>query len=304
MKKLLALLLILSTVVCSACTFSSKPVVQIDNLPEYTDRPSVEINNNIPNFTDKEKQNTKTFEKYSRQDALGRCGTAFANLAPELMPTKPRGSISSVKPTGWVQNEYVFIEDGHLYNRCHLIAHSLAGEDDNKRNLITGTRYMNTKGMLPYETKVLDYIRSTSNHVLYRVTPHFKEKNLLADGVQMEAWSVEDNGEGICFNVYCFNVQPGVMITYANGQNRADGTIKVYGNSKTSGNKKSTITAGKKSASQKESGTYILNTSRLKFHKPSCNSVKTMNPDNKEKFTGKRSELIAKGYEPCGNCKP
>lgn len=305
MKKLIALLIVAVTVIFAACEpfpQQNEPISISENLPEYSGKPYVEINNNIPSFTDKEKENTKSFEKYSRLDRLGRCGAAYANISTDLMPTEKRGNISGVHPTGWVQKSYAFVDDGKLYNRCHLIAHMLTGEDDNERNLITGTRYLNNKGMLPFETKVSDYIKNTENHVLYRVTPCFRDNNLVADGVQMEAWSVEDKGRGICFNVYCYNVQPGVLISYSNGKSKSDGTIRVSGKSKTSGSKSSAISSGKSSSTGET--TYILNTYRMKFHKPDCSSVNQISPVNKKKFKGKRKELIKMGYEPCASCKP
>lgn len=302
MKKLLAILLVISTAVLAACSIS--PIIErVADVPEYDGNPYVEINGNIPEFTDKEKSSTKSFEKYSRLDRLGRCGVAFANISTDLMPDEERTSISSIKPSGWVQKNYVFVENGRLYNRCHLIAHMLTGENANKRNLITGTRYMNNKGMLPFETDVCQYILETKNHVLYRVTPYFKGNNLVASGVQIEAWSVEDNGREICFNVYCYNVQPGVMITYADGNSKPDGTIKpISGKASGKGSTKSTITSGKSKSDV--TATYILNTSRKKFHKPDCSSTTTMSSKNKRTFKGERSELIKQGYEPCGICNP
>lgn len=190
------------------------------NIPEYTSRAYVEVNKNKPFFSPEEYL-IDSFEIYSDLDALGRCGTAYANLSIELMPTTERGSIGMIKPSGWQTVRYDdFIEDKYLYNRCHLIAYSLAGENANEKNLITGTRYLNTEGMLPFEQKVAKYIVDTGNHVLYKVTPHFKGSNLIASGVLMEAYSVEDNGAGICFCVYAYNVQPGIEINYANGDSK------------------------------------------------------------------------------------
>ncbi len=187
------------------------------DVPEYTNEICVEINDNKPYFTEAD-YTTEAFEKYSELDYLGRCGVAYANVCIEIMPTKgdERGDISSVYPTGWKQTKF---NGEYLYNRCHLIAHSLSDEDDNKQNLITGTRYFNVQGMLPYERLVYEYIQNNkNNHVLYRVTPIYKGDNLLASGVEMEAYSVEDNGKGICFNVYIYNVQPGANIDYATGK--------------------------------------------------------------------------------------
>lgn len=195
----------------------------LSSIPEYTDNPYVYINNNIPNFREEE-YTTKSFEKYSKLDDLGRCGVAYANICKEIMPKKDekRESISEIKPSGWKNVKYDGIIDGkYLYNRCHLIGWQLAGENANKQNLITGTRYMNVEGMLPFEDLVDDYIeKNENNHVLYRVTPIFKEKNLVASGVQMEAYSVEDNGKGIQFNIYVYNVQPGIEINYLTGESK------------------------------------------------------------------------------------
>lgn len=194
--------------------------VTVGEVPVYTDSAYAVINNNEPLFTDEE-LTTEGYEFYSELDSLERCGYTMACLGRELMPTKERGSISHVKPTGWVQAQYDSVDGGSLYNRCHLIGWQLSGEDANERNLITGTRYMNTEGMLPFENMVADYIKETGNHVLYRVTPIFEGDELVARGVQIEAKSVEDGGEGICFHVYVYNVQPGITIDYATGESRA-----------------------------------------------------------------------------------
>lgn len=190
----------------------------IDKIPDYSGQIYVEINNGIPYFDEKD-YTTKSFEKYSKLDDKGRCGVAYANICKEIMPPPgdERGDISSIKPTGWIQKKY---NGAYLYNRCHLIGHQLSDEDANELNLITGTRYFNVDGMLPFENKIADYIgKHKKNHVLYRVTPIFKGDNLLASGVQMEAYSVEDNGEGVCFNVYVYNVQPEIAIDYKTGEN-------------------------------------------------------------------------------------
>lgn len=177
------------------------------------------VNGNRPTFK-KSQMKTKSFEKYSSLDSLGRCGTAFACVSKSTMPTSKRGSIGMVKPTGWHTVRYTIVgkgSAGYLYNRCHLIAYELTGENANTRNLITGTRYLNIEGMLPFENKVAGYVKATGNHVLYRVKPDFKGKELVARGVNMEAYSVEDHGKGIKFNVYCYNKQPGIKINYKNG---------------------------------------------------------------------------------------
>ena len=188
-----------------------------ETIPEYSGNPYVELNGNLPYFTDEE-LSTTAFELYSELDSLGRCGAGYANICKEIMPTEERGSIGMVKPTGWHTVKYDCITDRYLYNRCHLIGYQLAGENANEKNLITGTRYMNVDGMLPFENEVADYVNDTDNHVLYRVTPVFSGDNLLASGVIIEAKSVEDNGAGVQFNVYCYNVQPGISIDYTTGE--------------------------------------------------------------------------------------
>ena len=195
--------------------------ISLSEIPVYTGTPYVEIDGNVPGFTESD-LTTESFETYAELDELGRCGVAYACVGLDIMPTEDRGSISRVKPTGWVQNQYDFVDGKSLYNRCHLIGHQLTGEDANWMNLITGTRYMNVDGMLPFENMIADYVKETGNHVLYRVTPIFDGSNLVASGVQMEALSVEDNGAGVSYNVYCYNVQPGVVIDYATGENWLD----------------------------------------------------------------------------------
>lgn len=211
----------------SVCTGNPKTVdseitestiFSLDSVPEYNGSPYVVINNNIPYFTE-EDYSTTSFETYGELDDLGRCSEAFANIGQDLMPTEERGSIGSIKPTGWQTVKYDIVDGKYLYNRCHLIGYQLTGENANKQNLITGTRYLNIQGMLPFENMVADYIKETNNHVLYRATPIFEGNNLLASGVLLEAYSVEDNGEGIIFNVYCYNVQPGINIDYSDGSN-------------------------------------------------------------------------------------
>lgn len=188
-----------------------------ETIPEYSGSPYVELNGNVPYFTDEE-LSTTAFELYSELDYLGRCGACYANICKEIMPTEERGSIGMVKPTGWHTVKYDCITDRYLYNRCHLIGYQLAGENANEKNLITGTRYLNVDGMLPFENEVADYVDETDNHVLYRVTPVFSDNNLVASGVIIEAKSVEDKGAGVQFNVYCYNVQPGISIDYIDGQ--------------------------------------------------------------------------------------
>ena len=200
-------------------------IFNLSEIPEYSSSPFVEINNNIPYFTE-EDFTSEPFEKYSELDILGRCGIAFANICKEIIPPEDakRGEIGEIKPSGWIQKRYDnLIKDKYLYNRCHLIGWQLSGENANKNNLITGTRYLNTEGMLPFENEVADYLnKNENNHVLYRVTPIFENNNLLASGVQMEAWSIEDSGKGVSFNVYCYNVQPGIVIDYATGESHEE----------------------------------------------------------------------------------
>lgn len=197
----------------------SNSYISISDIPEYAGSPYIEIDGNVPSFTDDEKT-VDVFEKYSDLDYLGRCGVAYANVCKELMPAEERGEIGMIKPSGWHTVKYNgLIEHNYLYNRCHLIAFCLTGENANEKNLITGTRYLNVEGMLPFETKVASYVARTGNHVLYRATPIYKGNNLVANGVQIEAWSIEDKGQGICFNVYCYNVQPGIVIDYQTGEN-------------------------------------------------------------------------------------
>ena len=220
---LLALVLALSA--CQGAlpgdwSYAGGGAVSLDDIPAYSGQAYIAVNDNQPFFTQDE-LTTQAFETYSELDSLGRCGTAYANICRELMPSEPRGEIGSVKPTGWQSVKYDFVDGKSLYNRCHLIGFQLTGENANEKNLITGTRYMNVEGMLPFENEVADYVASTGNHVLYRVTPAFVGSELVARGVEMEAYSVEDEGRGVCFHVYCYNVQPGVEIDYATGENWA-----------------------------------------------------------------------------------
>lgn len=192
-----------------------------NTIPEFTSTPYVVLNNNEPNFN-KNDFTTNSFESYSNLDSLGRCDIAFANISIDTMPgaEEERENISSIKPSGWINKKYDIVDGGYLYNRCHLIGYQLSAENANEKNLITGTRYMNTEGMLPFENKIAEYVKDSGNHVLYRVTPIYQGENLVASGVQLEAKSVEDNGKGICFNVYCYNVQPGITINYKTGDSK------------------------------------------------------------------------------------
>lgn len=256
----------------------------------YDGKPYVVINDNDPDFTDAD-MTTTSFERYGELDGLGRCTTAFANIGKDLMPAEKRGPIGEVKPTGWQTAKYDNVDGKYLYNRCHLIGYQLTGENANEKNLITGTRYLNVDGMLPFENMVADYIKETNNHVLYRVTPVFSGDNLVASGVHMEAKSVEDNGDGVLFNVYCFNAQPGIAIDYATGDSHQDDSIVADASKSTT-------------AAEANVQTYVLNTNTKKFHKESCNSARSMDASNKKIYTGSRQEIIDMGYEACGVCKP
>lgn len=272
------------------------PPLDLSSIPAYSGSPYVAVNDNVPFFGSGE-MTTAAFEEYSPLDSLGRCGVAYANICIDLMPTEDRESISEVKPTGWINNSYDCVDGGYLYNRCHLIGFQLAGENANELNLITGTRSMNVDGMLPFENMVADYVQETGNHVLYRVTPIFEGKNLVASGVLMEALSVEDNGEGIQFCVYCYNVQDGVVIDYATGDNYAEG-----GSSAPTAPPVVQYESPNQGTVQTRS--YVLNTNSKKFHYPDCGSVKQMSDKNRQDVVANREELIAQGYDPCGNCNP
>lgn len=288
------------------------------DVPAYSGKPYTAVNNNEPYFTSDD-LTTEAFENYSELDALGRCGVAYANVCLETMPTEKRGSISEVKPTGWHSVKYDNVDGKSLYNRCHLIGYQLTAENANQQNLITGTRYLNVDGMLPFENMVADYVKETDNHVLYRVTPIFTGDNLVADGVLMEGYSVEDEGDGICFCVYAYNVQPGITIDYATGDSwlsseNGNSDSSSGGNSvvsQSAADKSGTQQATVQTESVKETsapvstGTeYILNTNTKKFHYPSCSSVKQMKASNKKEYTGSRDDLIAQGYDPCKKCNP
>ena len=317
----------------------------IADIPAYTGALCIDINHGMPGFTAQDEARG-TFTQFSDLDFEGRCGTAFARIGPDTVCNEKRGDISQVHPSGWVQRKYSFVDDGMLYNRSHLIAHQLCGENANEKNLITGTRTFNAVGMLYYEELVGDYVRSTGNHVLYRVTPLFAANDLVARGVQMEAKSVEDNGETIQFNVFVYNVEPGVAIDYVTGESwessetpqvtskgsatittaaaaRADKAAAGSANgSKADGGSSSGSGAGgagsesntsdadgagsNKASSQgaSEQQDDILNVKNKKFHKPDCSAASDISNANKQDFTGTRDQLIARGYSPCGICKP
>lgn len=259
------------------------PNYTISDVPEFSGEPYVVINNNQPSFS-QEDMTEKSYEYYSPLDSLGRCGYTMACIGRDLMPTEDREGISQVKPSGWVQAQYDCVDGKNLYNRCHLIGFQLTGENANKNNLITGTRYCNVEGMLPFENMVADYVKETGNHVLYRVTPIFEGRELVARGIGMEAYSVEDNGAGICFYVYLYNCQPGVIIDYSTGESRL---ADVEQNTATGSHE-----------------TYILNTSSKKFHTAACKQGQSIKQNNKEIFTGNREDLIKDGYTASKCCNP
>ena len=266
--------------------------IDLSSIPAYSGKAYVALNGNVPWFTASEKV-TASYETYGALDELGRCTQVMACCGKDLMPTKDRGNISSIKPTGWVQAQYSIVNGGNLYNRCHLIGWQITGEDANASNLLTGTRYFN-ENMIPFENMIADYIKETGNHVMYRVTPVFSGNHLLADGAVMEAWSVEDEGDGVCFCVFMYNVQPGVVIDYATGESylEADGGPTTPGEETT----------------YPDDGLlhYVLNTSSKKIHKTTCSSVPTISQKNREDFAGTEEEveaLFGKGYTNCGNCK-
>ena len=273
----------------------SESYVTVDDVPAYSGEPYVEVNDNQPEFTEEE-LTTVSYEDYSELDELGRCQSAEACIGQDLMPTETRESISSVKPTGWKNKSYDTVDGGYVYNRCHLIGFQLTGENANEENLITGTRYMNVEGMLPFEDEVAAYIKETDNHVMYRVTPVFEGDDLIASGVQMQAESVEDDGAGISFNVYVYNVQPYVVIDYRTGENwEGDEIAEPEG-------KWADGTEAEPSDTKEQM--YILNKNTKKFHKPECSGAKKIKAKNKGEYTGSRQTLIDEGYEPCGNCNP
>ena len=261
-------------------------VIDLASIPEYSGKPYVTINNNVPNFNTDD-LTTDSFESYAPLDYPGRCGVVVANIGKDIMPTEERGSIGMVKPTGWHTVKYDVIEDRYLYNRCHLIGYQLTGENANENNLITGTRYMNVEGMLPFENEVAEYIRKTDHHVLYRVTPIFDGTDLLAKGVLMEAMSVEDMGQGLMFHVFCYNVQPGVVIDYHDGSSQL-------------AERNNTAPAASVSIQK----TYICNINTYKFHDPECSVVSDMKEKNKKEYVGSREDLISNGFSPCGSCEP
>ena len=296
--------------------------VSLSDIPAYSGNAYVAINGNVPYFNDSE-LSTSSYENYSALDSLGRCGVAVASVGRDIMPTKERGSIGSVKPTGWHTVKYDNVDGKYLYNRCHLLGYQLTGENANPQNLITGTRYLNVEGMLPFENMIADYVKETGNHVLYRVTPIFEGNNLLASGVLLEAKSVEDNGAGVLFNVYAYNVQPGIVINYATGESNLDNNSTVNSNNSTysssennnninnnnvsnsTNNNSSNVQNNEQTVAPPQVGTtYVVNTNTKKFHNPSCSSVKRIKAENYLEISCTHDEAVAQGYDPCKNCNP
>ena len=276
---------------------TNEPTISLAEVPEFSGEPYVVINGGEPFFT-KEEITTKSYETYSELDALGRCGVVMACIGRDLMPTEERGDINNVTPSGWVQAQYDCVSGKYLYHRCHLIGFQLAGENDNEKNLITGTQYLNIEGMLPFENMIADYVKETDNHVMYRVTPIYEDNyDLVACGVLMEAYSVEDEGEGICFNVFCYNVQPGVEIDYYDGSSWETGETPPP---KDEGNNDNNAGDGSGDASNGEV-TYIINTNSKKIHLTTCRYADS---NNTEETTKTLEELLAENYTACGTCKP
>lgn len=290
-------------------------VLSYRDVPAFEGNPYVYVNDGEPTFTDEQRAAEPGHEHYGELDELGRCTAAFAVVGPETQPTEKRGSIGEVRPSGWQMAKYDFVEGKYLFNRCHLLGYQLTGENANERNLITGTRYLNVQGMLPFENAVADYVDATGNHVLMAVMPVFEGSELVARGVHMMAESVEDGGEGVAFNVFCYNVQPGVVIDYGTGESmlEEDATPLPDVSGAESAPDTASEGAGAGEASEKGAtgsaegkGTteYVLNTNSKKFHLPSCSSVDQMSPKNREDVEDARENLIAKGYDPCKRCNP
>lgn len=309
----LALCCALPLAACDSGSFgdsqaANPAAVQIADIPEYSGALCIDVNNGEPGFTDDDFKRG-AFMEFSDLDFEGRCGAAFARIGTDTLSNAPRGDISQVHPSGWEQRRYDFVDQEMLYNRSHLIAHQLCGEDANEKNLITGTRTMNAVGMTYYENIVASYVKQTGNHALYRVTPVFAANDLVARGVQMEAESIEDGGRAVRFNVFVYNVEPGVEIDYVTGESRETGdvpSVATSGEATTTG-AGAAATAGKEAngaATSSGSQEYVLNTKSMKFHRPTCSSVEDIANGNKQEATTTRDELISEGYSPCKQCNP
>ena len=283
---LIALTLSLSLLFALSSRSQAATSFTCSSVAAYSGSPYAEVNGNIPEF-EPEEYTYSSFETYSELDDLGRCGEAYACVGTDLMPTEKRGSISSVTPTGWINVKYEIVSGGYLYNRCHLIGFQLTGENANPLNLITGTRYLNVNGMLPFEDEVADYVKSTDNHVLYRVTPVFEGDELVARGVLMEALSMEDGGSGVCFCVFCYNVQPGVSIDYATGVSElaaARPSGRVY-----------TVAV---------EAVFVVNANSKKYHLPTCAYAASISIKNRAEMTASPARMAELGYAPCSRCRP
>ena len=297
----------------SQAALREEPYFALDLVPEYSDSPTIEVHHNVPYYTEEELGLTDCFEKYSPLDELGRCGPAFALVGPETMPQEPRGQIGAVRPSGWHTVKYEGIDGNYLYNRCHLIAYILSGQNSNERNLITGTRYLNIVGMLPFEIQTADYIRTTGKHVLYRVTPQYVGSELVARGVLMEARSVEDKGAGLQFCVYVYNVQPGISISYADGESSGtavpmEGWLASHSESAEDAEADAigdaVPEASEEAPAEIPEGAYILNTGTGKFHRADCENAASISEKNREITQETREQLLERGYTPCGVCRP
>lgn len=290
-------------------------VLSYRDVPAFEGNPYVYVNDGEPTFTDEQRAAEPGHEHYGELDELGRCTAAFAVVGPETQPTEKRGSIGEIRPSGWQMAKYDFVEGKYLFNRCHLLGYQLTGENANPQNLITGTRYLNIQGMLPFENAVADYVDATGNHVLMAVTPIFEGSELMARGVHMMAESVEDGGEGVAFNVFCYNVQPGVVIDYGTGESMLEEDATPLPDVSGAESAPDTASEGAGAGEASEKGAtgsaedkgvaeYVLNTNSKKFHIPSCSSVDQMSPKNREDVENTRENLIAKGYDPCKRCNP
>lgn len=287
--------------------------IDLSEIPAYNgDAAYIVVDGNVPEFNDAD-MITDSFEMYSELDSLGRCGVAYANIGIDIMPTEERGNIGEIKPTGWHTVKYDNVDGNYLYNRCHLIGYQLSAENANEKNLITGTRYLNVNGMLPFENMVADYVKETNNHVLYRVSPIFEGDNLVASGVQIEAKSVEDDGEGILFNVFCYNVQPNICINYETGDSsqeslESENSLSTSQIPENESNKPVTESVTEEPLQDQQTvvneNTYILNTNTKKFHYPTCRDVGKMKDANKQEYVGNRDDVVNQGYDPCKHCNP
>ncbi|MBR7116128.1 MAG: DNA/RNA non-specific endonuclease [Clostridia bacterium] len=299
LKNLTALLLLLSLVFgFAACTlpgddtesYNEEPIYieGIGEIPAFSGKAWISVNDNKPLFTESE-ITLESFERYAPLDPLGRCGEAFACVGTDIMPTDKReGSLSSVTPTGFINKEYDIVDGGFLYNRCHLIGWQLTGENANKYNLITGTRFMNIDGMLKYENMIADYVKETGNHVMYRVTPIFEDNDLVARGVLMEMYSVEDEGEEISFCIFAYNNQPGISINYRTGESKLNDGVPYPDDEPVE-------------LPDSDGPDYIINISTKKYHLPTCQHA---TGNNAREYYGTEDELIQDGYEACKVCKP